>query len=274
MIPIDATEYLRDHLGCKWSIAVEAKHLRKWSKGSVLQEENLKDLQINCCQELPNEITLESDYTCEEIGKNKENQEHAEKILQEQGAGYYISSHKGKSDYIRFRFTTKQEITPQLRLAIIRYLAKPELKFDEAFFSLNYVRPVPNRYHWKHSYEIEKVIKIVEGQDLDIDKLGIKAPLKPQKIKVYSGSLPNIKLQEPRGWALSISISRMAQRYNLTNCPKCNNTFSFKDSHGLFYCKACKYGGGLKKFSQLILLLTEKREHSIAPVNISQEATA
>lgn len=252
MISINSREYLKEHLGCMYSIAIDGKHLRKWRKGDVLKEEDLDNIQINCCQELPNEITLESDYKDKEIRKNKENQEYAEKILQECGAGYYVSSHKGKSDYVRFRFKTEQEITPQLRLAIIRYLSKPDLKFDEAFFSLNFVRPVPNRYHWKHSHEIERVCKVVEGQELDIDKLGIKTLPKPQKIKIYSGSMPNIKLGEPRGWALSISILRMAQRHNLTNCPKCKQPFEFKDTHGLFRCLNCKILGGLKQFAQLI----------------------
>jgi len=194
MIPTDSIKYLQEHLGCMFSIAVDGKHKRKWRNGNVLTEDDLRNYSINCCQELPNEITLESDYKDAELYKNLENQEHAEAILQKANAGYYISSHKGKSNYLRFRFKTLQEITPQLRLAIIRYLAKPELHFDENFFSLKYVRPVPNRPHWKHSYEIEKVIKVVEGQDLDIDSLGIKALDKFIR-SIRSESLPYTEME-------------------------------------------------------------------------------
>jgi len=59
-------------------------------------------------------------------------------------------------------------------------------------------------------------------------------------------------LSEPKGWALSISISKMADRHNMQECPKCLLNFKFKDSHGLFYCDHCKYGGGLKQFAKLI----------------------
>lgn len=252
MIPTNPVEYLKEHITCKFSIAVDGKHKRKWSKGAVLQNSDINNFEINCCQELLTEITLESDYKDKEQYKNLENQEYAENLLQKAKAGYYVSSHKGKSNYVRFRFRTSQEITPQLRLAIIRYFAKPDLHFDENFFSINYVRPVPNRYHWKHSYEIEKVIKVHEGEDLDIDSLGIKAHTKPIGI-IRSGSLPQTKIEyEPQGWALSISISKMARRYGFINCPQCNNAFSFRDSHGFFYCKSCKYGGSIKKFAEFI----------------------
>lgn len=71
----------------------------------------------------------------------------------------------------------------------------------------------------------------------------------------YGLSTPEPKQQdlgEVRGWAKSISIIRLAKKHNLERCPKCNNLFNFKDSHGMYYCKECKYGGGLKKFAELI----------------------
>lgn len=250
MIPTEPYAYLKEHIGCMYSIAENGKHKRKWRNGEVLKQSDLWDCSINCCQELPNEITLESDYKDSEQYKNKENQDHAEGILKQAGCGYYISSHNGKSDYLRFRFKTSKEITPQLRLAIIRYLSKPDLKFDEAFFSLKYVRPIPARKHWKHSKEIERIIKIVQGEDLDIDKLGIVEPVKPLKIKVNSGSMPNIKMQ-PMGWACSINIKVMAQRFNLLNCPKCNTAFYFNETLGQFKCLQCGDFGGLKIFATM-----------------------
>lgn len=247
MIPTDTFQYLKEHLGCMYSIAWDTKHQRLWRMGEPLKEADLINPNINCCQELPNEITLESDYEDKEVYKNKENQDYAEVKLKEAGAGYYISSHKGKSDYIRFRFTTAKTITPKLRLAIIRHLAKPGLKFDENFFSLNFVRPVPGRFHWKHSYEKEQVIKVVHGEDLNIDKLGIIEL--PKSTKIHSGSLPYTNY-EPRGWACSISIIRMAKRHNIESCPNCKTKFNFTDKLGWFTCLCQK--GDLKQFAQII----------------------
>lgn len=249
MIPTEPFEYLKEHLGCKWSIAEFGKHKRKWSKGPVLTLEDIyNNKEINCCQELPNEITLESDYKGEEQYKNQENLDYAENKLQESLASYYISSHKGKSDYIRFRFKTKRDITPELRLAIIRYFTKPGLLMDEAFFSINYVRPVPGRLHWKHSNQIEKVTKEILGPILDIDKFGIKAPIKSKPMKIHSGSMPFLR---PMGWALSINIKRMAERRGLLNCPQCDITFNFNEYLGRFSCSKCKLKGGIKDLLKL-----------------------
>lgn len=76
--------------------------------------------------------------------------------------------------------------------------------------------------------------------------------------KKYGLKVPEYqeKIREPKGWALSIDIKRMAERHHLTQCPKCSSKFLFNDA-GQFYCKACKYGGGLKKFSQLLLAKQE-----------------
>jgi len=61
----------------------------------------------------------------------------------------------------------------------------------------------------------------------------------------------NFDDREPVGWAKSISILKMAQRYNLTNCPKCNSEFKFVDKLGWFNCPNKCFKGGLKKFSLL-----------------------
>lgn len=71
----------------------------------------------------------------------------------------------------------------------------------------------------------------------------------------YGLSIPEPKykdLGEVKGWANSVSIIKLSKKHNLENCPKCNNPFKFQDSHGMYYCKTCKYGGGLKKFAELI----------------------
>jgi hypothetical protein len=255
--PSKSVLYLKEHIGCKWSIAENGKHLRKWSTAPVLTLDDCYNGQINMCQELPNEITLESDYKDLEQHKNKENQEHAESILQKEGAKYYVSSHKGKSDYVRFKFKTSQPITQKLRLEIIRYLAKEGLQFDEGFKSTNFVRPVPNRPHWKHTHNDERIIKEVDGTDLDIDKLGIKEPPRTQRQSpTQSGSTPFFEPKdrgEVKGWANSISIIKFAKKHNFESCHICNTNLKFVDSHGLYYCPTCKTGGGLKKFAMLIL---------------------
>ena len=74
------------------------------------------------------------------------------------------------------------------------------------------------------------------------EKYGLKAPEKQMDLT-----------WQPKGWALSINITKMALKYGLVNCPNCYNQFRFTDSHGLFYCQTCKYGGGLKKFAELIV---------------------
>ena len=58
-------------------------------------------------------------------------------------------------------------------------------------------------------------------------------------------------IQEPRGWALSINIKRMATRFNLLNCLECNVPFLFKEDLGFYKCKSCGAYGGLKKFALL-----------------------
>lgn len=54
------------------------------------------------------------------------------------------------------------------------------------------------------------------------------------------------------GWALSISITDLAKKHNLEHCPICGYEFNFQESHGLYFCKYCGKGGGLKKFAEMI----------------------
>ena len=62
------------------------------------------------------------------------------------------------------------------------------------------------------------------------------------------------KKNTPKGWARSLIISEIAKKEELSKCPKCNNAFNFNDNKGMFYCKTCKQGGGLKLFVKLCLL--------------------
>ncbi len=71
----------------------------------------------------------------------------------------------------------------------------------------------------------------------------------------YGLSTPEPKQQdlgEVRGWANSVSIVKLAKKHKFENCHICNNPFKFQDSHGMYYCEHCKFGGGLRKFAELI----------------------
>lgn len=59
-------------------------------------------------------------------------------------------------------------------------------------------------------------------------------------------------LGEVQGWANSISITKLAKKHNFENCHICGYPFEFQESHGMYYCKYCSFGGGLKKFAELI----------------------
>jgi len=70
------------------------------------------------------------------------------------------------------------------------------------------------------------------------------------------------KIIEPKGYVLHISISRMAKRYNLNKCPKCNENFKFNDELGTFKCK-CNNWEGLIKFSEICYKHSKNKELEI-----------
>jgi len=69
----------------------------------------------------------------------------------------------------------------------------------------------------------------------------------------YGLKVPKQDLGEVRGWAKNISIKELAKKYSFEKCPTCENSWELQTTHGMFYCKTCKYGGGLNKFAMLIL---------------------
>jgi len=56
------------------------------------------------------------------------------------------------------------------------------------------------------------------------------------------------KDKKPMGWACSVNIKRLAERYDLTKCPKCNEDFIFNEL-GNYKCSKCGDFGGLKMFA-------------------------
>ena len=68
----------------------------------------------------------------------------------------------------------------------------------------------------------------------------------------YGLKAPEIE-KEPMGWALSINIKKLAERYNFINCLKCSLPFSFDEKLGFFKCLNCGDYGGLKVFANKII---------------------
>lgn len=105
-----------------------------------------------------------------------------------------------------------------------------------------------------------ELIAVMEGI-LDCSDVGASCYTKKQAIEVikiarekYGLTTPTKQkdLGEVRGWANSVSITKLAKKHNFENCQICDKPFKFKDSHGMYYCEYCKFGGGLKKFAELI----------------------
>lgn len=106
-----------------------------------------------------------------------------------------------------------------------------------------------------------ELIAVMEGI-LQCDEVGAKCFTVEQGQEVikiarekYGLTTPEPKQQdlgEVRGWANSVSIVKLAKKHSFENCHICGNPFQFKDSHGMYYCKTCKFGGGLTKFAELI----------------------
>ena len=83
--------------------------------------------------------------------------------------------------------------------------------------------------------QAREVIKIAR------EKYGLTTPEKEEK-----------DYGEVKGWANSISIVKLAKRRDFENCHICDNPFTFNDKYGMYYCKECKFGGGLNKFAELL----------------------
>jgi len=80
----------------------------------------------------------------------------------------------------------------------------------------------------------QEIIKVAR------EKYGLEVPDKQQD------------LGEVKGWANSVSITKLAKKHNFENCHICGKPWKLQESHGMYYCPNCKFGGGLKKFAELI----------------------
>jgi len=57
-----------------------------------------------------------------------------------------------------------------------------------------------------------------------------------------------------KGAAKHLSINKLAKKHKLTHCLTCGYELQLQESHGLYFCKYCGKGGGLKKFFELIVI--------------------
>jgi len=88
-----------------------------------------------------------------------------------------------------------------------------------------------------------QVIKIAR------EKYGLKTP--ESKVTVIN--------QEPMGWACSVNIKTLAERYDFINCLKCDKPFEFNEKLGFFKCRSCGDFGGLKIFTERIIEYHQKK---------------
>ncbi len=78
--------------------------------------------------------------------------------------------------------------------------------------------------------ESKEVLKVA------VDKYGLKLPEKDVKF-------------EPKGWALSINIKRMAKRKGWTHCPNCQVPYKFTEKLGWYECLCSR--GGIRKLVEV-----------------------
>jgi len=80
----------------------------------------------------------------------------------------------------------------------------------------------------------QKVIKIAR------EKYGLKSPEE------------NLENLQPMGWAKSLNIKSIAEKYNMKRCPDCLEMFQFEERLGWFRC-GCHKWLGIPKFMKLCL---------------------
>lgn len=74
----------------------------------------------------------------------------------------------------------------------------------------------------------------------------------------YGLKLPDLKVQEtlePKGWALSLNIRKIAERRNMLGCPSCNSPFEFNERMGWYKCNCSK--GGIRSFMEMCLRMVK-----------------
>lgn len=172
--------WLKDYEGKRFSIGIEGVDLIKW-KNTKYSNENF-DVGINKVGELGNRLRIEFD------GDEKEAKEYLEqtyKKLKELKFGFIRSSHHGKSDYLWIEFT--RDLNTKEKQNFLKWIAPENSEVDLNFSSPNFCFPVLWAIHWKHSDYREMPIEYFEGEQIDYDKLNIKAQKGKLKITEQEG---------------------------------------------------------------------------------------
>ena len=65
------------------------------------------------------------------------------------------------------------------------------------------------------------------------EKYGLKSPL--------------VEEMKPQGLALSLNIKDVAEKHNITKCPKCLVSYKFEERMGWYHCPICEERGGIRK---------------------------
>jgi hypothetical protein len=128
---------------------------------------------------------------------------------------------------------------PDRELLRQQYIAVQEMKSNEL---LGWLNSIDNNTDKNYPFSCGELISYQFRNNI---------PLQCENCSLFKRRSED--LGDIKGWANSISIVRMAKRHGFENCYICEAPFKFTDSHGLFYCPSCKFGGGLKKFVTLIL---------------------
>lgn len=96
---------------------------------------------------------------------------------------------------------------------------------------------------------IQKIKNLTSAESIEwlANFAGLKKEFKKNKDNYF------LNKKEPQGWANSISIKKLAKKYNLEVCPYCDCKLNFIERLGWWSCSNCNLKGGLNKFAALIL---------------------
>jgi len=82
------------------------------------------------------------------------------------------------------------------------------------------------------------------------EKYGLKQPIKTERNPA--------QVKQPKGWARSLKIKTIAEKYGITKCPECSGELWIDDNYGAFKCRACGCHGGLKRLLMYAILSPHK----------------
>lgn len=164
-----------NNLWQSWFEEVSILENEKWTKRYVYAK------NINKIQRHKRRLVIEFDN--EEKSKIPAYIEAVKKKLKDINAGFIVSTHKGKSDYIWVEFT--RELTSEEAKTFLIWIAPEGSEIDLNFCSDNKRFPILFAEHWKYR-TIEEPIEYFLGDQIDYDNLGIKrAKGKKKNIRGY-----------------------------------------------------------------------------------------